>query len=390
MEYLIYRGVIAIGNYQAVINYEQKNRAFIRIFWICVLAVSFLEVLNFALYHTIGYSRVFENYFMSHIVLPVALNCALGLLLTILDRRCGNRKSVQMSYALMLGFVLLADIVVLIHYHVSVIFLLFMFPVFLTLVYNNIKLTYITSAASMGSYLLIVLFYLPSRAPETFQHDYMDVTAVVASIIIALLVGMQVLNASSDLINMIIDETIKKVTMERASKEDSLTKLYNHAVFYDYLDLAILNFKSTRTPFTIVVMDIDNFKKVNDTYGHAFGDQVLLKLVETIQNNVSPDDVPFRYGGEEFALMAFSPIDKALDLAERIREDFSQAVVDPSVDAKFTLSGGLSMFGEQYIGKREFFASADRALYIAKRSGKNKCVVATDQDMDTIMGGKIN
>lgn len=377
---------MTIFNYQSAMNYEQKNQSLIRIFWVCVLAIFFLELLGFILYLTTGYAADTQNYFLIRVALPAAVNLLLGSALTLLNAKLGPHNAARMSGVIVFGCLLLSNSAVLFHYGISVVCMIYVIPVFSTLVYNSRKLTYFCFAVCLASYLLIAALYLPSRASYVYSNSYMDIASTVMIIGISLLIGLHILDMFGGLTDKIIDETIKKVTMERASKEDSLTKLYNHAVFYDYLDLAILSFKSSRTMFSIVVMDIDNFKNVNDTYGHAFGDQVLLKLVETIQSNLSTNDVAFRYGGEEFTLIAFSGLETTLALAERIREQFSLAEIDGKSGVRFTVSCGLSQYGDNHIGKREFFASADRALYIAKRTGKNRCVVASDEDIGCIIG----
>ena len=85
------------------------------------------------------------------------------------------------------------------------------------------------------------------------------------------------------------------------SQRDSMTGLYNHKMFYDKLN-EHLQLCSEECPVSLVIIDIDNFKRINDTFGHAMGDNVILKIVSIIEKNVTDQDVAARYGGEEFGL----------------------------------------------------------------------------------------
>ena len=129
------------------------------------------------------------------------------------------------------------------------------------------------------------------------------------------------------------------------------------------------------TPVSLVVLDIDPFKTVNDTYGHSTGDAVLRALADPIIDTLRRSDIAFRYGGEEFALI-LSNTDKASAhlVAERIRVAASQlSCNDGTRNFGFTVSLGVSEL-EQGEHITDFFDRADKALYEAKKSGRNNVV----------------
>jgi diguanylate cyclase (GGDEF)-like protein len=157
---------------------------------------------------------------------------------------------------------------------------------------------------------------------------------------------------------------------------DGLTKIHNHRFFQDQLASAIRHAESTRTPLSLVLLDIDDFKSLNDRYGHAAGDGVLEQLARLLAGRARPSDVVARYGGEEFALLARgADLASSIALAEQIRlavheHGFLGPV--PGIEIRVTVSIGVAA----YRGDRvRFFADADRALYAAKHAGKD-CVEA--------------
>jgi diguanylate cyclase (GGDEF)-like protein len=161
------------------------------------------------------------------------------------------------------------------------------------------------------------------------------------------------------------------------SLTDVLTGLRNKRCLSIELSEAMGRSRSGGSPLALIFLDIDDFKAVNDSYGHALGDEVLAALARSIRSCVRDDDIPCRYGGEEFIIvMPDTRADDALRVAERIRENFAatgtRLVEGESV--KTTVSLGVTEFlaGES---SEAFITRADDAMYEAKRAGKNRSVV---------------
>ncbi len=164
--------------------------------------------------------------------------------------------------------------------------------------------------------------------------------------------------------------------LAQLSITDGLTRLHNHRFFQDHLTREIKRVDRTGEPLSMVLMDIDDFKRMNDRQGHAVGDQVLMNVAERLNESIRESDLLARYGGEEFVVLTpNTDIEGALALAEKIRmsvESMPLIVGDSMRPLRATLSCGVA----QYCGDRKhFFQAADRALYRAKAEGKN-CVVA--------------
>ena len=169
---------------------------------------------------------------------------------------------------------------------------------------------------------------------------------------------------------------------QQLSITDELTRLHNHRFFRDHLPLEVKRSERTGEPLCLILIDIDDFKRLNDRYGHAVGDAILRKVAEVMTLSTRDMDLLARYGGEEFALLASqTPLDGAVALGEKIRSAIARArfsVVDTDgpKEIQITVSMGVS----HYRGDaKAFFNEADRALYRAKDSGKD-CVMAEGLD----------
>ncbi|MBN2398001.1 MAG: sensor domain-containing diguanylate cyclase [Deltaproteobacteria bacterium] len=159
------------------------------------------------------------------------------------------------------------------------------------------------------------------------------------------------------------------------SVTDSLTELYNSRHFYDQLQLEIERAERYGHPLSLLLLDIDNFKQFNDTYGHLEGDEVLIRLGDVIRRCLRKTDSAYRFGGEEFTVILPETAGGAATvLAERIREDFADEDFHP-VDSPETVHETVSIGVAQYRpreGLRPFIRRADFNMYGAKEEGKNR------------------
>jgi diguanylate cyclase (GGDEF)-like protein len=173
-----------------------------------------------------------------------------------------------------------------------------------------------------------------------------------------------------------------KETFEQLSITDGLTKLHNHRFFQDQLTREIKRVGRVVEPLSMLMIDLDDFKTLNDRMGHAAGDELLAAVARILNRTVRESDLLARYGGEEFVVLTpNTDLYGSYRLAEKIRIAIAETsfVLDESLrPARVTVSVGVA----QYTGNRKrFFQSADRALYRAKERGKN-CVVMDEPGAD--------
>ena len=167
---------------------------------------------------------------------------------------------------------------------------------------------------------------------------------------------------------------IDNAKLYELATKDGMTKLYIYRHFYTLLENEIRRCARYKRNMSLIMMDIDNFKKINDTYGHLTGDMILKRLASTLQETVRKIDIPARYGGEEFVVILPETDKKdACVIAERIRKNVSQIKV--RINEKETISPTVSIGVAQYTTDgqeaKELINSADTALYYSKHNGKN-------------------
>jgi two-component system chemotaxis family response regulator WspR len=169
--------------------------------------------------------------------------------------------------------------------------------------------------------------------------------------------------------------------LQRLTNVDGLTGLSNRRYFDEYIAAQWKLALRERSPFSLLMIDVDNFKRYNDTYGHLAGDEVLKSLAAGMQKSfVRPTDLPARYGGEEFVvILPATPLAGIHRLGEKVRRAVEELHIPHSgstVGAHVTISvGGASTIPQQEGSCLALLASADAALYEAKESGKNRVVI---------------
>ncbi len=170
---------------------------------------------------------------------------------------------------------------------------------------------------------------------------------------------------------LIDEKTYARVIME--TTHDSLTSMHNRHYFDEALEQAVSAAKRYGNDVSLLFLDIDDFKEINDTYGHSYGDTILQQVAAIIDGEKRESDIAARYGGEEFVLlMPHTESIRAFILAERVRVNIEKNVVGiEGKPVEVTISGGLAAFPQNSDTTSQLVQHADSALYLAKGAGKN-------------------
>ena len=173
-------------------------------------------------------------------------------------------------------------------------------------------------------------------------------------------------------LNQNIESRIEQRTKElkKLTETDGLTGLFNRRYVFEMLELLVEGTSVAGKNLSVIMLDLDDFKKLNDTYGHVFGDRVLEAVARTIQGCARSSDIAGRYGGEEFlVILPETGLEAAAKVADRIRQGVSKLKLDiPGL--KLTISGGVAEFDGD--SPTSLVERADKLLYKAKRGGKNR------------------
>lgn len=163
-----------------------------------------------------------------------------------------------------------------------------------------------------------------------------------------------------------------KQELEDLLKRDIMTKLYNHDTILELIDREVKLAKADHQPLSMLMLDLDDFKSINDAHGHQKGDEVLLEVVDILRKTTRTTDLIGRYGGEEF-MIVFTRTE--LPIAQKISERIRMAIEAVDITGiTVTVSGGLTQLSEE--SPQALIKSADDKLYEAKRSGKNRIITA--------------
>lgn len=225
------------------------------------------------------------------------------------------------------------------------------------------------------------LFKFTTNRPITSASDsmYQNVT----------MFPLSTLGESSEKICIMVydvtDQALGKMNIEKLNDEleevsriDGLTRLFNRRYWQEQFEREYKRALRSDEVSTVVMLDIDHFKKVNDTYGHQAGDKVIQSLAKVISDTIRETDNAGRYGGEEFAiLLPDTSVEAAVTVAERLRVAAEQQVVTHEDDRiQYTISIGAAQFSAHFETALVWLEHADQALYAAKEGGRNQVVLA--------------
>ncbi|AIQ10881.1 hypothetical protein PDUR_01740 [Paenibacillus durus] len=331
------------------------NRVLLNAFWIMLLVHLLNQMLN------------------SHSLLPDLMILGVILLLECIYKW----KTVLSEISITIGSYFISSLIIAFlseNIHVKPFFLLL--PLLVSMIYLETLYLILSSTAA----LLYTAVVFGRRVGNEDMRIEMILT--ISIIVATLLTGLAVIRRGRDLIRSLEssekseqDLRIQNIIMDRLSKIDPLTDLYNHKTFHEYFGWLIEHQESNPFPMQLAILDIDNFKKVNDTYGHSVGDIALKQVAATILKHIGADDFAARYGGEEFVvILTAKPLEAAHEIMERVRTSIAGLPIAEMEGKSVTVSIGMHDF--QGSGSKSLvFQKADDALYEAKKTGKNRIVI---------------
>jgi len=188
-------------------------------------------------------------------------------------------------------------------------------------------------------------------------------------------------------VSMVIDNSMLHQRIREMAHTDGMTGLLNHRTFMEKIEEEFRRLDREKRDFSLLLLDIDHFKKVNDEHGHPVGDIALKSVAGTIREMARSIDFVARYGGEEFAIgMVGANSEGAKTTAERIRKAVENTVINAGdVTLRCTLSIGVASYFPGCEKKETLIERADQALYHAKRSGRNRvCIYGDIQSVDDV------
>ena len=180
----------------------------------------------------------------------------------------------------------------------------------------------------------------------------------------------------------VIESRILTAKLRESSLKDGMTGLYNRRFLEEFIETIASQAGRSKDTYSVMMLDVDFFKQVNDTYGHDIGDKVIATIGTILQANTRGSDLPIRYGGEEFLVLLHNATKEGtMQVAKKIHQSFADIFFDVG-DGKTmqkTISIGIAYFPENADSIWKCIKLADTALYVAKTTGRNKIVEYSEQ-----------
>ncbi|MEL7658506.1 MAG: GGDEF domain-containing protein, partial [Bacillota bacterium] len=263
----------------------------------------------------------------------------------------------------------------------------FILPIFASAIFSNLKITRWMFWLSILTVLMLgVKMYLMGKLDSSMS---MQIFVASFMFLCSYLLAKVLIRYGNDNIAALLDYDNQQRYMQEQLMLDPFTGLYNRKTFDEYLSRLMEECRSTQKQLALAMIDVDHFKRVNDFYGHAVGDQVLLHLSNILKENKAENIHVFRVGGEEFAVL-FKDYDEkeAYRICDDMRKRMETASLRSIDKKRVTFSCGLVYMNSEILSPEAFTSAADTALYAAKSRGRNNIAIYAASFETTAIHGK--
>lgn len=339
--------------------------------------LSIVMVILEILFHIFYFRNIFDDIKATQLVITSVLSLAIITLFIISKLEKKEKWRVKSTFidviiiSLLIGSVFITYIRYSDVYIDNSLFLLVLFGTNITIITKPYK----AISIYIGVYLLFILLIgLDNTKHFNYSVLYNTLTFIVVAIISSTI-------SYNNQLKIFIKKTDGKKSNEKLryiSITDQLTGLYNRRKIDEMLKYEVYLSKKDKIPLSIIILDIDHFKRVNDNYGHLQGDKILKEIGNVIRKNLRKSDTVGRWGGEEFIIICINTVlNDANIVAEKLRKKISEH--DFGIELEITASMGVSQLSDDG-NIYEVISCADRALYNAKTNGRNRVEILSNTD----------
>lgn len=341
---------------------------------IIMTLISFIAELGFliAYIYTDHIGMSLSSYVFNYIVVPLTVN-VVSLIVTRYILKSEKYSDKTKNRVMCLAIFFMCSVVECVHYIFITLMCIPLVAIFMTILFADINL----------SRLIFALSYLPLiiTGVQNYYDDRTDNFYLILNCIIVALINYSCYLIVSTLIKHEVEQqdnisesyAVQEQLMEKV-KRDPLTNLNNREGLIDTINFEIKMQKKYGYNVQLAILDLDNFKNINDTFGHVNGDEVLIKFGNIIKKHITENEKAFRYGGEEFVILFQKrTLEEAYQLLEKIHKDLHETKYTFTDTQEITFSCGIAPYNKGWSDK-EWFNHADYLLYDAKRTGKNKTI----------------
>ena len=386
-------------------KFVSTRKHFILAISFSIVIIALTEAATFAYVHSPA-GVLWEDYRIGKFYVPLAVNISTLIALLIILHR-PNVRDIVKNYACVISLVIVCTVVVTSHHDYPVLLAVFVVPVIWSIVFEDkflcsvthllcqlgvLQLTVSSSILTKNNMVNMDADKLADKLADFYKANpkgavtgedllricnetrtntlWVNIILGIILVATARLFGYLMLLQLQKKDSILQTHEKDNMALEKQLLRDQMTGLYNHTAFYEFLDRCV-KMKGDE-PLTLAVVDIDDFKKVNDTYGHDNGDEVILTLSKIMQSHCGADNYVCRYGGEEFAVIFPNSREKeARQVMQNILDEFRNTHYDWH-SGSISFSCGVFQCSPYRMNAEEFFQITDKLLYKAKHNGKNQ------------------
>ncbi len=360
-----------MNNYGRI--YEKSRKGLMQISFTLAGAITCVELIMFLILASDDKISLGSSaYILTYILLPTSLNfvSVAGGYLCLKYLKCSEMSK---NYIPVFVLTILCLCISSVHNVFPSTISTFCIPVLITVIYGSKRMTRVIFYSSLLFQITGISFAARDGRRE---GRFLLFDALISIFVLFAAYGLAValITYENEKKKLFTESLLKQLELQEELLYDPLTRLYNQRAFSSILEQAVEQGRQFGNSITLAVIDLDNFKLVNDTYGHLKGNQVLTYLGEQLRTRLGEEASAARYGGEEFAvLFQGKAMEDAKEIINHILRDISETLFEGMEGTSITFSCGIVEYGYDW-SSDEFFNQADHAMYQAKKEGKNRIV----------------
>lgn len=335
------------------------------------ITMIFIELLFFAYYYFNGIEGMTAiEYFLFYLIRPTIINTTAWIIGYFLEKSPKLPNRIKLSIPLVIFLIIAANCAAT-HNAFPILYALIVFPIYASTIYADKKiLKSMTILAIIAEIIVTIIIYSDPYSTRPTQLGF-NIILTFFCIIMTYFVSSSIILHEKRKEQILQENVEYNKQLEDELLIDGLTGLYNYRGLLNFTKSNVAN---NNDSMQMAILDLDNFKSINDTYGHEVGNVVLRKLAELLKELQSENTKVARYGGEEFAVLFLNQkIEESYKELDTVRKKLEMINFEDIPDKSITFSAGISSYNET-MNVREFFETADKLLYEAKVNGKNQVV----------------
>ena len=333
--------------------------------WVVIFAFLLECFIGWIIYITGEIHTTISIYLIKFLVIPTLLN-TLCIIISYKVLNSGNLSQEYKITIVSLVFVAICFIILTVHTAFTALYFILAISILLTAIYGNYKLTAVTSVWSITALVISELFIKWDRDKVSIMKDGIRLGNFLISVFVLIfffIVSLIIIYFEREKNDAALQKEMERYKLRQKLQIDDLTGIFNRIAFRNAI--RDMEADSSENNYIFVMIDIDNFKLLNDTMGHVSGDNCLIDFGKILKKNCG-NAVPFRYGGDEFCILfKNSTINKVIECCEQIQNDFKSITRDLKTSSPVTASFGISSFLKD-ITPSELINNTDKALYQSK------------------------